>query len=339
MKNIKELVNFLFLLLGIQPPRRIPTIDNFESWAVIPSVEHKINMLKAIIKRARIKKDHDYYDLILKTYIPDIDLSYREAKFVGYGEGKENTNCYRQLISKAGHSILFEKAYFTDSEKLHNLLWFEENILEKKIGKLVTPRIINVFKSSFLTIINFEYLTLEVIDEKKLSEKLNLTALALYDSSIDLAVIMPDFLKDFTKHNYYKRNIDKAANKLIDIDVCAFIDDIKKGLYVLSHGDLSESNVYQDGVVIDWDSCGFFPFGLDVAKIYYRMIVNHAYKVDFEAWLIENYKKHIKSEHWLALYKNFIFFLFVFIQDSSLKPSSKLQELELHLLTKLVVVA
>ena len=337
MAQLKALIKKTLIFVGIRPPTKIPSIKDFRHWSEIPAIELKKNSLDAIVDRVRLKKDHNYYNLILKTYIPSFEDSFKSTGFIGYGVGKENLNCYRKVVFLESNEELFEKVYFTDNDKLKSLLWFDENTSLRQAQELIIPKVKKVLHGDFLTAVYFEYVNLLPLNLELLNSSLNKIAIVLYNNSLGFENTdkTPTFFKEYQSHNYYKNNIDKTIQKFgKKIDFCKLNKSIANSFFVISHGDLSETNVCQDNVVIDWDSCGYFPLGLDIAKIYFRLIVNNEYDTNFEGWLINNYQAHIKEEHWLDLYRNFSYFLLIFIQDPSLKATSKLQELEAKLLVK-----
>lgn len=337
MVKLKALIKKTLIFVGIQPPTKIPSINNFRYWSETPAVELKKNSLNTIVNRVRVKKDHNYYNLILKTYIPSFQASFKSADFIGYGVGKENLNCYRKVAFLESSEFFFEKVYFTDTDKLKSLLWFEDNISIRERQGLIIPKLIKVLSGDFLTAVYFEYVKLSPLSIELLAPSLNKVAITLYRNSLNFKNIeeVPDFFKNYQNHNYYKNNINKAMQKFGKrISFCKLNKSIENSFFVVSHGDLSETNVCQNNVVIDWDSCGYFPLGLDIAKIYFRLIVNDKYDTQFEVWLINNYQAHIKKEHWSELYRNFSYFLLIFIQDPSLKATSKLRKLETKLLVK-----
>lgn len=338
MVKIKVLIRKTLILVGIQPPMRIPSIKNFRRWSETPAVELKKNSLNTIVNRVRLTKDHRYYNLILKTFISDFENNFKTASFIGYGVGKENLNCYRKVVFLESNEEFFEKVYFTDNDKLKSLLWLEDNNPLSGSQEIITPRVRKVLQGDFLTAVYFDYINLLPLDIELLETSLNKVAITLYNNSLEFenADEVPVFFKEFQNHNYYKNNINNAIQRFGKlIDFYKIDKNIENSFSVITHGDLSETNVCQNNVVIDWDSCGYFPLGLDIAKIYFRLIVNGKYDTNFEGWLINNYQAYIKKEHWLDLHQNFMYFLLIFIQDSSLKATSKLQELEAKILVKI----
>lgn len=338
MKYIKNLIQRFFITLGVYPLTKIPNYKSFLNWKDTPAIDFKKRSLEGIVSYVKLKNDHKYYDLILSSYIPNFETSYRKAKFIGFGIGKENLNCYRKILSISNQN-LFEKVYYSGNDKLESLFWLEKNIHFTDEDEIIKPEIKSVHAGDFLTAVYFKYLDIAHIGSGELDRTLNKVALNLYSKSNKEKYkedFFPDYFKNYKLHNYYKNNIEKAAEKLNGVlDVIQCTKKIDEGFYVISHGDLSESNVCQSNVVIDWDSCGFFPLGLDIAKIYFRLIVNARYSINYKAWLENNYKESLRNEHWQDLQRNFSYFLFVFIQDPSLKQTKKLNQLEKSLFKEL----
>lgn len=335
---IKNIIRKLFVLLGVYPPAKIPNYKSFQKWKNTPAIDLKKRNLEVIVSYIKLKKNHEYYNLILRSYIPNFEPSYEKAKFVGFGVGKENLNCYRKIISATGQA-LFEKVYYSDNNKLESLLWLEKNIYFSDEDEIIKPEIKSVHAGDFLTAVYFKYLDITHLHNSDFERILNKVALSLYLKSNRekyKEVVFPDYFKNYKSHNYYENNIEKASAKLSGtLDLVQYTKKVDASFCVISHGDLSESNVCQNEIVIDWDSCGFFPLGLDIAKIYFRLIANMRYDVNYIAWLEDNYKENIKPKHWQDLLQNFTYFLFIFIQDASLKRTEKLNQLEASLLKEL----
>lgn len=339
MINIKNLIKSAFIYIGLEPPRKLPKQNNIKQWLKQPAIDFKRTGLEALVTKIRRNNDHDFYDLILNESIKDISLDFIEREFIGYGVGKENLNCYRKITLKNSEE-LFEKTYYSDNNKLDNLKWFHDNLATELKKKINVPDIKFYFPGEFLTVVYFEFSELNSLAHKAFEPYLVEASLALYKfSSLQLTKgkeTTPDFFQDFKKHNYYADNIQYALEKTSG---SLNLSDLKKhalnGPYVLSHGDLSETNVCEDNTIIDWDSCGYFPLGLDIAKIYFRLIVNNIADSNLTLWLERNYKHSISEKHWNDLTRNFLFFLFVFVQSLKADEKINIKEIENSIISEL----
>ena len=85
--------------------------------------------------------------------------------------------------------------------------------------------------------------------------------------------------------------------------------------YVLTHGDIQDTNAFENNILIDWDSVGIFPAGLDPAfLLFYLMMNENNEKYDVLNWIDTNYKDIINEKEWDSFQLSVLFFLFVFIQ-------------------------
>lgn len=339
MINIKSFIKSIFISVGLEHPRKLPIKNNINEWLKQPAIDFKRTSLEALVTKIRRNDDQDFYDLILSESIKDISLDVVKRKFIGYGVGKENLNCYRKVTLKNSEE-LFEKVYYSDNNKLDNVNWFHSNLSANLKGVINVPEIKFYFPGEFLTAIYFEFIELKPLSHKVFEPYLVEVSLALYKfSSLQLArgkESTPDFFQDFKKHNYYADNIQYAIEKAGRVlNLNELENQALNGPYVLSHGDLSETNVCKNNTVIDWDSCGYFPLGLDIAKIYFRLIVNNVAALNFTSWLEKNYKNSISERHWNDLVCNSLFFLFVFIQNLKAEKKINIKEIEKNIISEL----
>src|SRR5699024_8774627 len=79
-----------------------------------------------------------------------------------------------------------------------------------------------------------------------------------------------------------------------------------------THGDLNEGNGFEESVLIDWDSFGIFPLGLEAAYLYYRIHLRGDKIIDYKQWVKQHYSDIIHAQEWGLFEKNYTYFLFVF---------------------------
>lgn len=333
---MKKIFLKIFLFLGYEPPYKLPKKNNLELFVSQSSESFRRRSLKNLALKIKLDNDHVYYDLLLREFIPDLDLQMRDKCFIGDGMGMENLNCYRKILLTS-NDCLFEKVYFSDNDKLKSLLWFEKNIIKIIDRELVIPTVKKSYFGEVVTAVYFKFLKLKLIDIEDLESKLNKIAVALYSLSNEMklgGINPPEFFLDYKKHNYYIRNVVSAKIRFDDDLKFESISSKVDGSYrVLTHGDLSETNVFDDNTVIDWDSCGYFPLGLDFSKIYFRLIVNERNIPRPAEWLKREFKHEVKIEHWEEFLRNFLFFLLIFIQEIRTNKSHNLIPLEEEIIT------
>jgi hypothetical protein len=102
---------------------------------------------------------------------------------------------------------------------------------------------------------------------------------------------------------------------------------------VLTHGDIQETNIYRNSILVDWDSFGIYPMGFEPAFTYFRLLVKNRDRANCILWLEKQYKQDILEEDWIIFKCNFIYFLFVFSQKFFLK--NELIELKQELVSAL----
>ena len=88
MVQLKKLIKKILIFVGIQPPIKIPSIEGFQHWSETSALELKKNSLDAIVNRVRLKKDHNYYNLILKTYISSFEDKFKSTYRLWCWKGK-----------------------------------------------------------------------------------------------------------------------------------------------------------------------------------------------------------------------------------------------------------
>lgn len=298
--------------------------------------------LKRITKDVANSNDHKFYDDLIKIFIPTWNVKYEDIKFFGKGMGESSLDTYRKV--KIKEEWYYEKIYFNEYSDLKNVLWFSENISEYLSLEIQTANPDIIFKGRELTILYFPFLELSPLSENNIETQLIEFSKKLLDISKQekiQAIIekSPSFTKNFKNHFLYQRNIEIAINMFIEnkIDFRTIEESIEKSMKVVTHGDLNEGNGFQNNILIDWDSFGFYPIGLEVASLIYRNILMKNKELDLGKWLVNNYEQRVRKDEWINFRINVDYFLIIFIQELAFYyPNDNLNKLNEEIINRLV---
>lgn len=128
----------------------------------------------------------------------------------------------------------------------------------------------------------------------------------------------PDYLQQYIpnegKDHRAINRVKQAEERLVEhhIDVQKLKTSVFESRRVLSHGDLSEENLFQNQILIDWDYSGLYPMGLEVSVIYIRLKRNQIKTGTLGQWLKTNYKDTILKEDWKNFKRNVFYFLYIY---------------------------
>lgn len=277
--------------------------------------EHELSRLSYAIA---FSGDHKYYNALLKEFVPNWPVEkIFKTNFVGEGYGCSSLNAYRSV--QIGSKRYFEKVYFRAHTDLQKLQWLQDHAGEVLKEKIHFPRIQKVYSGELLSIVYFDFLTLSQ-EQSTPKENLVKITLQLYEWSkaSKLAQIKaPDFIRDYTKHHQYARYRAAALNELKGkgMSVKRFEQEAEMAEYVLTHGDIQKTNIYDNNTILDWDSFGIFPIGMEPAFLLFRFFFKEEINIAPENWLDKNYRSFIPKEDWKDFERNFIYFLFVFSME------------------------
>ncbi len=277
--------------------------------------------LKRMAGSVRTAENHEYYEKLLKAFVPDWRVDIKKAKFTGKGRSGSNLNTYRKVV--IGNKPYFEKVYFNSRSDLQTVQWFQEHIYELIKDKINAPHIHKTCRGELLTIVYFDYLELAKLKKDTRERRLvqfskDLYCISCENKSCLAKLEPPDSIKDFRNHSRYTRKVHFAVAKLIEQGMNmklvegAFEELITHSKHVLTHADINEGNGSKNAVLIDWDHFGLFPIGFDPALIYYRVHLRNKPVDNFTGWLEKHYKLIIAEEDWSDFERNFTYFLFVF---------------------------
>jgi hypothetical protein len=251
--------------------------------------------------------DSDRHEKILRHFDRKLDFTpFIFDSWVGDGFGKDSLNCYR-IVSHKGRKF-FEKIYKNKSGDLCKILRLHhpKNSMIDQLN-IHTPRIHKILKGDVLTAVYFEYL-----DGLRHSSREQ--ALFHYHKfflkAYKLTTKNSDDSKDFQSHELYKDGRKGALEILKSTDEERFFEleaQVLRSRVIWSHGDWYHKNITPEGVIIDWDRCGYYPVGFDLGYCFSKSVT--AEGLQSGALLGSRHIPKVVHESYLA---NFLFFCFVF---------------------------
>jgi len=317
VKKIKKTLFGFFFRLGVIPQRIYPPEHIAIFIENLPTAikEHELKKHVDTVVRAN---NHSYYESMLKGFIKEGDVNIRKATFIGNGMGEASLNIYRKVLIDG--KFYFEKVFFNDRIELQTAIWFQQHVFGSLNGQIVTAALTKLLKGDFITIAYFEFLELSPFPavagdyDEFIKLTIDLYQLSCTNPLVIEAQDTPVHIRDFRFHFQYQRNASAAEQKLtqLGIDFEELIATVDLSKKILSHGDINPGNAFKGSILIDWDSFGIYPVGLEVAYLYYRMPVRDKRHMNPTKWLTDNYKAAIDSIDWPSFERNFFFFAYIF---------------------------
>jgi thiamine kinase-like enzyme len=275
--------------------------------------------VKRITNYARNVGNHKYYEELLKAFVPNWPMNVKEAKFIGKGFGESGLNTYR--VVTVGNKTYFEKVYFNSHNSLQAVQWFQNHIHQLIKEKVNVPLVQKTYRGELFTIVYYSYIEHSKLREEAIESSLIQFSKDLYhisdkNKSYLMKLDLPDLIEDFRNHSAYqkRKRLYSAEKKLakLRIDMESVEELIARSKRVLTHGDINKKNSFKNDVLIDWDSFGCSPIGLDPAFIYYHIHLKKEKEADINNWLEEHYRDVVSERDWDDFERNFIYFLYVF---------------------------
>jgi thiamine kinase-like enzyme len=332
---IRVLQPFGFYITYYASPTRV-----YESLSKLPVLIREYE-LKRIFDMVGIAKNHKFHNALLAKFIPTSKLEIKDAKFIGFGAGESSLSTFRKV--KIEDKTIHEKIYFSSHQDLKRISWFYQNVshLVQDSG-IALPNIYKIYSGDSITVLYTEYAELKKLDIINKKKSLLQFSKQLYQLSLteEFEIIngkASNAIKDFKGHFEYKRNRSVAKHVLYEhgFSLEAIEQKIMQSRYVLTHGDIQDTNAFQNNILIDWDSVGIFPVGLDPAfLLFYLMMNDNDEKFDILNWIDTHYKKLIIENEWGSFQLNVLYFLFVFIQKRIKKEKHEVLNKELIRLLK-----
>jgi len=241
---------------------------------------------KSLVKTLAKRDWHLLYEYCLKKLDPALDFSYandsNQKRFVFQGRGFGTLKPYR--ILKKSNQQTFEKIFFNGTDDLKaNLYFYEMRHHLLKETKIRIPEYKMIIKGEVFTVFLYEYLELKPLPEGLVYNDIMNKTLELYKISPN-----QDHAEPITYNKYiFGRNRLIENNELTPLELAHLDQLIERAPVCFQHLDLSENNVFQDDIVIDWDSSGFYPLGMDFGRLMLCDFIFH--KDDF----IHSYEKKL----------------------------------------------
>ena len=271
--------------------------------------------LKKATLSAASKNDSTTYCTLLYDFDSQLKLlEANKATFIGKGVGDTSLNSYRKLST--GNQTLFEKIYLKNTDDLSKLNWFYQHLHPQlKTIDIYTPALIKTNCGHLTCALYFEFLSAKLDNYPSFLSRAIEVSLKLSQLRVSEQHSSPNF-HDFRQHAFYQASKRIAQKWLSEQGKNNFnFDNYEQKLAALpkwpAHGDLHGKNLGKPNIVIDWDNCGLYPLGFDIAVSMSKSlhIANIAH---LRYFLNHKIKPFIDKKEWPAFEQSIYFFLFVF---------------------------
>lgn len=317
---------------------RIPDKGNFIK-NIYPLTDNlKRYEIKKLCRTLSIVNDHHYYNKILEEYIPEWKNTFSHTKFIGFGLGEYNLNVYRKVSENQVH--YFEKIYYADSIDFRRMEWFYNYIYPKINHKIKTIKLHKIYKGQLLNAAYFEYANLEAIEEEQWESEFIKSSKLIYTLTSEIQDLFPhapDYVSDFRLHDLYVQNISRtktflAKESRLQLTTEGIEKQVSLSPKVLTHGDIYEHNLFKSEYLIDWDSCGLYPIGVEFAFVLGRSKEPCEFSTLLQR-IKKEYEKLVAKRFW----KNWEFNCLYFFLLSSMQHTStpKLLRMQIDILNYL----
>lgn len=232
--------------------------------------------LKKYSQAAKYYEDHVFYSMAVANVcriVSPIDI--KKADFVGSGFGQNTLDSYRK-VQLRGSGVYFEKVYKNSSDDFQKIKIFVEFVFPQLAKQFRIPKA-RFFEGERGSIVLFDWLERIVPVDKK-----NIMRFYADFRMAALAVDVPreamtDVFCDFTREPMFQGGCKSSRSWLKAHSSSEAVDLLQSGIEyfkrlpvserVFTHGDLIPANAARDGVVIDFDKCGFYPAGYELAYL------------------------------------------------------------------------
>jgi len=339
-ERVRNIINMFFFKMGFFPPERVLSGAQIKEDYKNASQDIREFIIRKYFNYFALNNDHKGYEKFLFDYGIEINFSTENKSFLNSkGNGAGSLNTFRKV--KKNNDILFEKIYFSYHKDLKHTLFFYDKIYPILKQYINIPNLNTKIYGDEISAIYFTFLNLKRhSSENVLEEKLITISKTLINLKIEESFKPPFYIYNFIEHSEYRLYREIAKNNLrkFNIDLTELEDILIKSKTVISHGDLNISNVYEDNIIIDWDSFGIYPIGFDIAYLYQRLLWKGIVDENYNEWVYSNYLDFFTEKDEMDIFKmNFLIFLYVF--SFRLKKASYFKELENQLrkeITKII---
>ena len=315
---LKKILYKLFYKIGYYPPQKVNSPEVTVQFLSRQPAMVQIVELKRISTFYAFIDNHIYYNSLLKSLVPTWSKQFIGLTFIGNGIGQNSLNSFRKCDEV--NNSLFEKVYFNIFEDLNKVIWFQKNISQLLKNKITIPNIKEVFRGDLISITYSEFIELNEVEfiNDNILDQIAYTKI-LFDISLNNNSYLnnlniPYSIKNFRLHFEYVRNI-KHAIKVFEgqsINFKVLESQVEDSLLIITHGDIQSSNIYNTNVLVDWDSFGLFPIGLEISFVYFKLFQEGKISLKPLIWLNCNYSHILNSEFGKELKRNYCYFVFIF---------------------------
>lgn len=279
----------------------------------------------------RFDERHANYESILKAFDPALRLpDSSNCAFLGDGFGGGSLNAYRRVDIDG--VPCFEKVYLKDSPDYRNSLRFYRDVQTPLAhAGLKSPAFLRAVEGDTLSVV-YSALVRSAAPTTKAK------AISRYRKHFDRLMRVeipstPAWNTAFTDHALYQDGVEKAAAFISaslgeDPAILSTLEtSMGEAIMVFSHGDWYRKNINTRGVVFDWDRCGMYPAGFDLAYCFSKSL-----KVESIVDLDRAIKRHAPRFVRTACMPALIFFSLIFYarRVGVQAPDSFLRELYLR---------
>ena len=244
------------------------------------------------------------------------DLGYYNSSFLATGWGPDALHCFRSVSN--GTTTAFEKVYKRKSPSIWRVQRFYTDIapvLQKKgmqLPALYSMECGHVVMAAYIELLPFQdqgYSDHELIDSA--------VAITTQLAHVTLSGGQRDLADRFRKNRSYISSRRKAFRSIPGsiigraIALAEFEKKVQHLPIVFGHGDLAPVNFDSRGTVIDWDDCGYYPVGYDLAFALSRIVAPTSV-IEIEELVASKVKKPTAADTWNQYLFSFLYFFLVF---------------------------
>lgn len=239
------------------------------------SAWQKLNDLAEV---ARILDDQGAYIKAIKEYDSLLGVcleSFSFSRFLGTGLGPGTLNAFRQVIYK--DQMLFEKIYCNYSDDFAHIEWYGVYLYDSLVIKGIhAPKIVRMLRGEKVTAVYFEFINNPLDNLKTPLTDIIDIAQNITNIKLSTKAESQDSTYDVRSLDIYQACYNNAIKGLAECDLLlgdpvallASLEQVAMGMpKTVTHGDLHGKNIGKPNIVIDWDRCGYYPFGMDLGYI------------------------------------------------------------------------
>lgn len=298
--------------------QRFPTVYHLYKYIANKPNELQHYELEKICQRLKKSDNHKTYNQLLKQFVPEWDIDFKKAQFIGRGTSTHNINIYRKVVT--GRTVLFEKVYYSKTSSPKKIRLLEEHFFKMIKDEITIPKVEHYYGGDCLTLIYFNYLdSLRRPKDMDAAPAIRMSKyfyrLSFKSDLIKDVAILPLWIRDFRIQGYYRNRIDRAKHWFAkhSIDHKKIEQKLSLGRHVFSHGDMKEKNIFEPNTLVDWDDFGIYPAGLEQAQIFYKYKYHYEYMEEKPLhWLRKHYKMIVPDKEWALFELGFLYFLYIF---------------------------